>query len=716
MKTLAKPLALAAVAAMLGTACGDDGGSGDDDVVDTDAGIPDASTPPQLRCEAGDQAFVRNAMVAVLGRRPLGQAEVDVYADIIGQVRGDADPEDLDAHNAARKAALYAMMDQPGFVDRWTPYFMDALRVARIEDQNLRSCYGASRRDDDDGALADYVRSNGPMASGDGGGEFTLLDLLRSSLILDDVSPVYRAHIFALVSRPIPAANVPRVEAELARRADFGTVFDSAYLNRDLVCLGCHNSEASVTYRDDPATNRHWAIPGLFEKSVYGNSFGAGPDEAHAVFRYDEFVADGFFGNTGDDIPWGWDDGCGSFNLRGLDPDPAGVQANFAGITGTTSTVYDLEVALRNGFESLAAQGLTLGDGNEIADPNQALAYLVSMTVAEGMWKEVIGTPLTIANYFPRNEASRDMLYALTEAFIDSGFSPRELLAEIVLSEYFNRLSPDAGCGRDAYGMPAIYDPWSADDPDESRRGNSTADGVSALSARVLLRSAYAALEWAPPLFQDFPRPSSCEEFSCGQLENLCNSQGDCCTTYEVVCVSENEPTGSEEQLFQRATGVFHKNAERGFRGLDFQARLVWEDRFGQCRKLRADPDFIDGVVAAAAAGDATVGDVVAVLKDRFIGEAAVDSADEIAALEAIYGASLDSPASSVADLAGATRTVCGVLLSSPQFLLGGFAAPDGEVTPALTPAGAGYDAVCESLSLRDYALTCNGDGTLTVQ
>ena len=34
---------------------------------------------------------------------------------------------------------------------------------------------------------------------------------------------------------------------ELARRADFGETFDSGFLHRNNVCLGCHNSERSVT-------------------------------------------------------------------------------------------------------------------------------------------------------------------------------------------------------------------------------------------------------------------------------------------------------------------------------------------------------------------------------------------------------------------------------------------------------------------------------------
>src|SRR5690606_9297178 len=122
-----------------------------------------------------------------------------------------------------------------------------------------------------------------------------------------------------------------------------------------------------------------------------------------------------------------------------------------------------------------------------------------------------------------------------------------------------------------------------------------------ALSARVLLRAAYSALSWAPPRAAGFPDASPCEQLGCAELEEAC-AMGVCCTTFELACEDPiaNEPDASREQLFQRGVGAFLKNAERGFRGLDFQARLIWEDRFGACEKLDPDAvDFIDRTVAA---------------------------------------------------------------------------------------------------------------------
>ena len=39
------------------------------------------------------------------------------------------------------------------------------------------------------------------------------------------------------------------------------------------------------------------------------------------------------------------------------------------------------------------------------------------------------------------------------------------------------------------------------------------------------------------------------------------------------------------EVPFERGVGMFLRNSERGFRGLDFQARLVWENHYGACAR-----------------------------------------------------------------------------------------------------------------------------------
>lgn len=589
-------------------------------------------------CDAGDAAFVRTSTLAVLGRRTYGQYEVD---EVLAGATSSSE-------NARRSAILDAVFaDEEAYVDRWADAIMDHLRVPRMDDQEMGSCYGTRTRSDDAGALATHVRDNLANDPGDGGGAFTMRDLLESAIRADDLSPVYRGHLFAMMSRPIPAANVPPIEAELARRQDFGYLFDATYLNRDLVCLGCHNTEFSVT-DDAGAQDRHWPLPGLLEKSLYGASTGpaSGPAAAHAMFRCQDVVADGFFmcGAAGQTLaPWGWSGGCGDF-APAPPPDPAGISVTFAGLTGDATTVFDLEAVLKRGVDVLATDGLVLAGDGTPDDPEAAFAYLLAMSISEMVWEEIVGSPLTIANYYPRNQAQSDELKRLTDVFVASHFSLRSLVTAVLGSPYINQLAPAAGCGEGAYLMPAIYNPWSLGEATDELRNNSPGDGVSPLKSIVATRAAHTAMGW--PL-------------------------------------DENRTFDGNILGFNRGTGVFLKNAEPGFRGFDFQARLVWENAYAPC--TAGAPDFITELVAAA--GSATVQDVVVALKDRLVNEATIDvPSGEAAAIEALFGAALTAPASGVADLEGSTRRLCGALLSSPQFLLSGIADPVVGEVPSLNP------------------------------
>lgn len=593
-------------------------------------------------CDAGDAAFVRTSTLAILGRRTYGQYEV---TDILAGANGAADDS---ARRSAILDALFQSEDE--YVDRWAEAIMDHLRVPRMDDQEMTSCYGVRTRSDDSGQLAEHARDNLAADSGDGNGSFTMRDMLESAIRADDLSPVYRGHLFAMLSRPIPAANVldPAV-AELARRQDFGYLFDATYLNRDLVCLGCHNSEFSVT-DGDGADDRHWPLPGLLEKAVYGDSTGANPDNAHAMFRCEGFASDPFFGcgASGPTIrPWGWAGDCGEFSPD-PPPDIAGMTVDFATLQGDASTVFDLEAALKRGVDVLATDGLVLaGDGTPV-DSEAAFAYLLAMSISEMAWEEIVGSPLTIANYFPRNKAQSDELKRITDAFVANHFSLRTLVTAILGSAYVNQKAPAEGCGSSAHAMPAIYEPWSLGEETDELRRNSPADAVAALPPLMLTRAAHSAMGWPLDENRMFPQDGNAV-------------------------------------VFLRGTGVFLKNGEPGFKGLDFQARLVWEGRYAPCDAGVAD--YVTELVADA--GSATVRDVVVALKDRLVNETAIDEtggSGEAAAIEALYGASLDSPASGVANLEGSTRQLCGALLSSPQFLLSGLADPTNGPTPTLNP------------------------------
>ena len=168
---------------------------------------------------------------------------------------------------------------------------MDHLRVQRSDLQTEISCYGKALRAPDGGALASWARDHDARAGGDGHGAFTALDVLRLSIQLDDLSPALRGNLFAMMRVPIRTCNLAAgAVAELSRRKDFGQWFDTAYLNRDMGCLRCHNSEFSVTWSEDASANRHWPLPGLFEQALYGNSANGNVERAHTMFRFDGFV------------------------------------------------------------------------------------------------------------------------------------------------------------------------------------------------------------------------------------------------------------------------------------------------------------------------------------------------------------------------------------------------------------------------------------------
>lgn len=695
---------IALAASLWGAAsCGNDRATPDDarpplpDGGGTDGPGTDQRTFDQ--CDGDAPSFVRQAFLALDGRRPKSQAEVDVYADLYQQATAQ--------QRNAPEIVARAIMQRPEFAERWVDVLMDALQVQRLDIQSEADCWDQTLRATATPALATAVRSKPALMSADGA-TFTMLDLARSSLALDDLTPIYRGQLFSLMAHPIPAANVGVVEAELARRADFGASFDASYLQRDNVCLGCHTSETSVTDSDDPDHDRHWPVPGSPERAVYGVPTGIAPERTHAVFRVRNLVNN----QNGAVRPWGWLPRCGAYNSpANIADDPAGVNAKLGSITGLKATVFDLDAALMRGFEALRAAG---APSAALTDPDAALAWLVTLKITEDVWRQATGTQLTIANYFPRNKAASELLYALAQKFVSSGFSLKSLLVAIVTSDYFNRIPADAACGPLPYSYPAVFDPWVISDADEARRKNGPGDAVTSIDGRTLISAAANALEWpAPPVATRFPDygDSGCEESTCAQLQQFCTGSSFCCTTYQAACVM-NGMLPSEELPFQRGVGLFLRNSERGFRGLDFQARLSWEDRYGACTKPRwVGTDFVDRLATAGTANAAaTARDAVAALKDRVIGEPVVADGPEATAVAAIVG-DLAGPASGVT--ADQLRRVCGSLLGSPQFLLQGIAGRGGP-RPLLTPVNAGHEATCAglaggSLGTPGLVVSCNG-------
>lgn len=652
--------------------------------------------PPHAwtECQASDQAWVRRAVLALNGRRTAGQAEVNALEDAVKALRA-VDPHspppvggDLET---AKRLVARALMTESSFRERWSDFLLTALHINRIEGKSQESCYGPPNPNAiDDGSLAAWVRDHDPGSQSPPLHDFTMGQLLSSALQLDDLSVVYRANLFAMMHLPIGGANVGEEAMERIRRQNFGSIFNTTYIHRELVCLNCHNSEFAVTYNPDPAQNRHWAVPGLFEAALYGASNGRhppeeaaakGPDDlrAFSVFRYTDVVGGG-------QRPWAWAIGCGKFQEPQID-DPLGIDAYFGSVRstpeaptrGARASVWDLERALRRGVDRLAAHGLSRAGDGSLEDADEALAYVVAENIVERVWEEVMGHRLTIANYFPRTRIQRDVLMALTEHFVATHFSLKALLLDIVAHPAFNLRAPDEGCGAAPYELPHLFDPWTLAESDLAKRANSPADGVHAISSRALSRSLRRAMGW--PKIAEYPK---------------------------------NEA----EEAFEVAIGFFVKDGDPGFRGLDFQGRLTWENAHGACADLSGGDDFIVHLVSTAASqGSATLESAIIALKDRLIGEPAIDAAERVE-LEALVG---PLSATGTIGLADKLRAVCGVLVSSPQFMLGGVVPRDTRDVPALTPPEVSYDGTCAALAQSigslggGYSLLCGG-GTITAK
>ncbi len=732
-----------------------------------------SSVTAWYQCQSTDQEFVRRGILGILGRHAYGQAEVNLYTDMMHQIDQTEgyDPTvkitaPLTTLRRGRQAVIDALLANPDYAANWQDLYRDFIRVQRIDEQVQPKCDALRTRTTDAKQVAQWVRDQDPLAGSDGKAAPTWADVLAGSLELDDVTPIYTSHLFEMVTTTYAGANATPIALELSRRADFGAWFDGAYLNRDVTCLQCHNSEFSVTATDDPLTNRFYPVPGLFEKALFGDSTGpgvvggfSGADRLHASLRRAQFFASdcsatitaaqiaaataaGTLANcaSGDTLmfcasdqstmcksqasrernilPWGMATSCGTFIGPTATPiDQAFVEAKLGNITGYRSSMFDVSKTLRAGFNKLEIEGLGVDSDGNIADPDKAFAYLVSMNIVEKVWKEITNTPLTIANYFPRNAAARDQLEVLTDTFIKSGYSNKKLLSTIFASPYLNMSAPEAGCGSNPYDAPRIFDPWRMAEPIVSQQGNSISDSVQAISARTQAHAAYAALGWPLVAYQAIEPDTRSANATTGTGA----SYGQGVLTIPAGAPYAGSNTGVVENQFQTETGYYLKASQPGFRGLDFQGRLGWEDRFAQCQKLypyNANVDVIDALVAQSkTGGTATVGDLVAVLKDRLMGETAVTDAEK-PLLQSIAGVSLAADAASITDLSGTLRRVCGVMIASPQFLLTGLQPKDGSTVPAQTPSAYSYQTLCTSLAalpLSGVKLTCTSGQPLTV-
>jgi len=227
---------------------------------------PLAPDPPPLP-DAGDEAFVRRLVPVMLGRGPLALQEVEVFLQILEQTD--------------RETLVHALARSEEYRLRWGGVLLDALAVNRIGERANAPCFGVPLLTDDEGELAGWLRDHSPTEE-PYAAAWTMADLVRSSLVLDDISPLWRAHLFAQLAKDIPLQGV---EAAAILRKSLWELFEQTYLSRQQTCLPCHNSDWSMTDHPDPDLDRSWPLPGQPERALFGSATGTPQEPLYNLFR-----------------------------------------------------------------------------------------------------------------------------------------------------------------------------------------------------------------------------------------------------------------------------------------------------------------------------------------------------------------------------------------------------------------------------------------------
>ena len=680
----------------------------------SDDGDPDPPGEGIELCDAGNEAFVKRLVPFVQGRKPEGMREVRLLVQMIEQL--DAMGED------GRRIVARGLASGDVYLERWKTYLFDRLRVNRTGDRRNVTCYDTRTQAATTTQLAEHIRDN--PANVPYVGQWYVGDAIESALRLDDITPAYRADLFARMSAPIIAGNVTIEELEVMNRANYGQTFETTFLGRKTECLPCHRAEFSVTYSANESNNRHWPLPGHLELAVYGpNAEAADEVPYHAIFRHAGMMG-------GPNLAWNMRYECGTFafepagDLLGYAPYMAGDFSAEAPPNGVGANVFHLDQRLQGGFERLRQQGLALGDDMSIDDRPRAMAYLISMNLANEAWEEATGHRLVVANNFPRNQHQRDVLQQLAEAFVNEGFSLSALVTEVVTHDYFNQAPPDTCNASSPYHLAAVFDPFTPSSTDPNTRLNGVGDMVHRYSPFVLLDSVSRAMWW--------DRAQRFGPYQ-GQIPNV-----NCGAGMFPAC--DEGPVNVD---FLRDVGVFLNDSESGFNGVDFNGLLHWEEELapgvdpgldGDCTGPLGGPcasaDWIVQLVDLAAATPGTLMvDVVAAVKDRLITEPTLYNAAEEAVLESVMGVALDATVADVgpAQAELAARRAAGLLMNTPQFLLAGVPSRDQHPAedPVLVVPGTSTADLCAHLAplvlenARDghvFQYTCTADGIEIVQ
>ncbi|WP_437713438.1 hypothetical protein WMF45_46865 [Sorangium sp. So ce448] len=576
-------------------------------------------TPPGGE-DAGDAAWVEQVVPALLGRPVRSFGELKFLTVMTARV--------------GRARLAEALMNEPAFVDRWTGVLLDRLRVDREGNHSQEDCFSQPLLPTDadrktaakivlhtdragaDPALSTAGEPDPPTLAG----TYNMADVVRGSLLIDNVFPAYRGFVFALVRKPGNAGE----EAVIGQR-QVAEHFTQVYSNKSMICLNCHRSEFSCSEaKFTPGYS--WA------KKQEGRVFSAlepwtsPPADADWIesFRY----------TSGSIVPFaGWSKmACGGFTT-----DTSAAATNGSGLLlppEDNATVWSLDDRLKEGYLALRESYKTgaLDTGSGFANEGRTLgAYWLAAAFANDIWREIFGAPLTIANFVSRNPDEQKMLWNLAEHHVvGRDWSLKGLLTEIVTSPYFNRTPASVE------NMPKVFEPFIA-----APASDYVGDAVHRRSADLLFRMKASALGWNLPV-SHFPSATTYPTRSDAAAMGLHLSR-----------LSVASPTSSQFSL------------------------LGWEASGGRCERPPAiTRDWIDALSDRARTGGVTVRGAVEALRFRLLGRGLSTGAAEATALATFLGKSLTTTFTTAYPTASqgnaALRDLCEVFVKTPQFMLEG--------------------------------------------
>ncbi|MDC0684895.1 DUF7452 domain-containing protein [Sorangium atrum] len=593
---------------------------------------PEPTSPGGV--DAGNAAWVEQVVPALLGRPVRSFGELKFLTVMTARV--------------GRARMAEALMSHPAFVDRWTGVLLDRMRVDREGSRSQSDCFSQPLLSSDNDKIRAakvvlYTRRLGnalslseavaepPVSASPG--TYNMADVVRGSLLMDNVFPAYRGFVFALVRQY--GSDDAKTHEKQRQIADH---FTQVYANKSMECLKCHRTHFSSVSSSSASLftpGYDWAkgqegrvFSGLSAWATAG-SFQA-PTDADWVGSFRQ--------SPGTNVPFaGWDGAsCGSFSNDTSTQTPGGTGLLLPDASSTT--VWALDDRLKEGFLALrkSYDSGDLDTGANHANQGRTLgAFWLAAAFANDVWREFFGAPLTISNFTSRNTHEHKLLWNLAENHVvGRGWSLKGLLTEIVTSPYFNRLAESSAT------MPKVFEPF-IDTPAQDYVG----DAVHRRSADLLFRMKASALQWKAggklwvthfPQSTTYPTPSQAEAMGL-HLSRL----------------SAANPTSSQYSM------------------------LGWEASAGRCdRPAAISRDWIDALADRAMTGGVTVRGAVEALRFRLLGRGLSAGSGEATALSTFLGKSMTATFASAYTTAGlgnaALRDLCEVFVKTPQFMLEG--------------------------------------------